>query len=172
MKLKNKGFVMIETIVVITVLAVGLITLYASYSLILSRISVKNRYDNTAYVYKTYFVLDYLKKINETNAACYKASGVIDTGCGTSLPAGLSTIMSTFAIEKIYVFPSALTYADLTNASNLNKYDGSTIAYFRSLGGDYQDSQNHIVVKFSEPHPFLTDPNIKLTNFASLEYDE
>ena len=54
MREKN-GFVMIETVVVITILTVGLISLYASYSLILSKAVTKNYYDNVEHIYKSYF---------------------------------------------------------------------------------------------------------------------
>ena len=55
MRLNKKAFVLLETIVVITVLSVTLIVLYASYSKIISDSRKKMFYDNTEYIYKTQY---------------------------------------------------------------------------------------------------------------------
>ena len=50
--MKRKGFVMIETIIVITVLTIGLVSIYVSYSTLISRAQVKNTYENVEYIYQ------------------------------------------------------------------------------------------------------------------------
>lgn len=57
--LKNKGFIFIETIIVICVLTISLMSLYANYSKIMTNTQELNTFDTAEYNYKTYF----LKKI-------------------------------------------------------------------------------------------------------------
>lgn len=52
----KKGFVFIETIIVITILTVGLMSLYANYSKIISNTKEFNTFDTAEYNYKTYFL--------------------------------------------------------------------------------------------------------------------
>lgn len=54
--MNKKGFIFVETIIVICVLTVGLISLYANYSKILSNVKELNTFDTTEYNYKTFFL--------------------------------------------------------------------------------------------------------------------
>ena len=62
--MNKKGFVLIETIVVILVLCVLLIMLYGGYMNVITSVQKKSHYDNTEYIYKTTLVKDYLLEIN------------------------------------------------------------------------------------------------------------
>jgi Tfp pilus assembly protein PilE len=62
--MNNKGFVFVETIIVITVLSVALITIYSSFSTVLSNEKKRSAYDDTAYIYETYYIEDYLVSLN------------------------------------------------------------------------------------------------------------
>ena len=75
--MKNKGFVLIETIVVIVVIGVSLLTLYSSYNRILSKVKAENKYDNSDYMYMTYYIREYLKKDNSITAEDIKTSTTI-----------------------------------------------------------------------------------------------
>lgn len=154
---KNSGFVMIETIVVITILSVGLISLYASYSLILGSAVRKSNYDNVSYVYKTYYVGKYL---SETNQLSFSGSIKNVSIAG----AELTTIAQNLNIEKIYLTKGS--YSTLTTSTNLLPLDGSTIAYIRSMNS-YDDSKVNVIVKFKEGS---SDPVLKTTNFASVAF--
>lgn len=52
----KKGFIFIETIIVICVLTVGLMSLYKNYSTILVNTKEQNTFDTSEYNYKTYFL--------------------------------------------------------------------------------------------------------------------
>ena len=54
--MNNKGFVFIETIIVICVLTISLMSLYANYNKIISNTKELNTFDTTEYNYKTYFL--------------------------------------------------------------------------------------------------------------------
>lgn len=59
-KLKRNGFTFIETIVTIVVLSTALLLLYNSYSSIITNEERRLYYDDPAYLYKTYFVKQFL----------------------------------------------------------------------------------------------------------------
>ena len=52
----KKGFIFIETIIVVTILTVALMSIYANYSKIISNTKELNTFDTTEYNYKTYFL--------------------------------------------------------------------------------------------------------------------
>ena len=68
----KKGFVLLETIVVISVLCITLMALYVGYSNTTNNIKTQLNYDNTDFVYKTYILKNFLEKkiINEGSYAC------------------------------------------------------------------------------------------------------
>lgn len=65
MKNNCRAFVLLETIVVITVLCVILIVLYASYSKILVGVKNSSVYDNTEYISKTELLRTYIESEEE-----------------------------------------------------------------------------------------------------------
>ena len=147
--MKNiKGFVMIETIIVIIILTVGLISLYSSYSVILSKSKVKSNYDNIEYLYKAYFIGNYLVDNNVfSNFTIYKQD---------TLDNDLNFIIDNLSIDKIYVIPKNFDYK--VKIPNL---DGSSIAYFNKWK-DYDENKINIIVKFK------TDDVPSKINFASV----
>jgi len=52
----KKGFIFIETIIVVTILTVALMSIYANYSKIISNTKEFNTFDTAEYNYKTYFL--------------------------------------------------------------------------------------------------------------------
>lgn len=153
---KRNGFIMIETIVVITILSVGLISLYASYNLILSKAVNKSYYDNVDYVYKTYMVAKYLTDNNQTYfISNYK---IIDINSNQEL----SVIANNFNIEKIYLVKGS--YSQITSTNNLLQLDGSSISYIKAMDS-YDETKINYIVKFVETKD---DPVLSVTNFASI----
>jgi len=150
--MKNiKGFVMIETIIVITILTVGLISLYSSYSVILSKSKVKSNYDNIEYLYKAYFIGNYLVDNNVfSNFTLYNSNNSDNN---------LGFIINNLLIDKIYVIPKDFDYKEI-----IPNLDGSSIAYFNKWKY-YDKNKINIIVKFkSEDVP-------SKINFASVVFD-
>ncbi len=153
--MKNKGFVMIETIVVITIITVGLISLYASYTLILSKATTKNYYDDVEHIYKTYFVGKYLVESNHANfTGNFKTLDLSNKD--------LESIAMNFEIQKIYLAKGS--YNNIISKSNLITLDGSTIDYLKALDS-YDEQKLNIIVKYREKN---SDPVLNITNFASI----
>lgn len=152
--MNNKGFVMIETIIVITILSIGLISLYSSYNLILSKASTKSYYDNVEHVYKSYFVGKYLEENNYLNF-----SGNFKE---ISISADLIKIAEVFNIDKIYLAKGS--YSIISNKTNLLKLDGSTINYIDNMDG-YNEDKINIIVKYIEENE---DDVLNYTYFATI----
>lgn len=58
---RKKGFVFIETLVVIAVLTVSLLMTYSSYSSIVTKENIRIRYNDSAYMYRTYYLSQFLR---------------------------------------------------------------------------------------------------------------
>lgn len=58
---KSNGFVFMETIVVVSVLSVTLMSLFSTFSFLLRKARERETYDTTAYIYKTYMVISELE---------------------------------------------------------------------------------------------------------------
>ena len=67
MSMKNRGFIFIETIIVICILTIALMSLYNNYSKIITNTRELNTFDTAEYNYKTYF----LKEIYDGNRGKY-----------------------------------------------------------------------------------------------------
>ena len=59
--MNKKGFVLMETIVVIVVVSVALLTIFSSYNKILSKLRTENKYDTSEYIYMTKYIKDYMQ---------------------------------------------------------------------------------------------------------------
>ena len=67
-KKKNlKGFILVETMVVIVFLATTLLTVYSSFTTVLDNAKTRIFYDDPIYLYRTYYFLSYLEKNNLTD---------------------------------------------------------------------------------------------------------
>lgn len=62
--MKNKGFVFVETIVVIVILSLGLVMVYQSFVNVLSNNKRRASYNDIAYIYRTYYIEDFLTNLN------------------------------------------------------------------------------------------------------------
>jgi len=63
----KKGFVFIETIVTIVVLAVSLLYIYSGFTDILIKEKARVHYDDVAYIYRTYYVKNFFANYNLNN---------------------------------------------------------------------------------------------------------
>lgn len=75
----KKGFVFIETIIVVCILTVGLLSIYSNYSKIIADTKELNTFDTTEYNYKTYFLKQKYPSITE-NTCITTISPFSDTG--------------------------------------------------------------------------------------------
>src|SRR5574344_1530120 len=62
--MKKNGFVFVETIIVVAVLATSLILMYISFNKIIINEKKRITYDDISYIYRTYYLEDFLTSLN------------------------------------------------------------------------------------------------------------
>ncbi len=60
----KKGFIFVETIVVVAFLTTALLLIYTSFIQVLVEEKQRNSFDDTAYIYRTYYIEDFLVSLN------------------------------------------------------------------------------------------------------------
>ena len=157
---KKCGFVLLETIVVITVLCVILIILYASYSNLLINVKKKSNFDNTEYIYKTSVVRKYLEpKLNLESLFDDRTYSVY---CSNTLEAHRDCIDSAtdgyelfrfLKVNAIYITPWD---ANALGISNYVELEATTQSYIKSLDAEiFPNLVYRIIVMFdSDEGPF------------------
>ena len=159
MSIKNKGFVLLETIIVMSVLLIGMILLYSNYNRIFMNSGKISYYDNVEDMYTAYYV--YLNK------------DTINTSSNEVVDVSDNEVLKNLDIERIYfidkdVFTNLYTkeVSSCENLDSLNCFDGSTIAYLKSI------ENKSDVDKCAENNDCLTIVKIKRGNhyyFAKYE---
>lgn len=61
MKKNKKGFVFVETIVVVAVLTISLLMVYATYSSMIMKEKTRIKYNDSVYMYRTYYLTKFFK---------------------------------------------------------------------------------------------------------------
>ena len=162
-KINNKGFVLIETIIVMSILAIGLISLYASYSLIMRKTQASTNdsaintymayqinnytfYENTNQLDNTYYVEIYNNLNNYYRRECGILLNEIKCVPSTNITEEEKEIFDNLDIDKIYYFTRPLK--DIFSNNILLLFDGSTIEYLNKIKNDiYIDgSAEHTVI--------------------------
>ena len=135
--MNKKAFVLMETIVVIVVISVALLTIFASYNKILSKVKTENKYDTSEYIYMTSYIKDYLKN---------KTLNIYDIENGTMLKnyyLDYSTDLSVFDVKGVYL----LTNLNSSSPKKLKVFDAYMIDYIRKL--DVLDDDTILVVEYN-----------------------
>lgn len=176
--MKNKGFVLMETIIVIVVISVALLTIFSSYNKILRKTKSENKYDTSEYIYMTDFVKKHLSadickgeisvfSMDSTSGTPqnYYTKDYLNNSCDFSSS-------NPFNIKGIYFLNS------LTNVQDeaLEKFNANMIDYIRKLDVGVNDTL--IIVEYKRPAKnwngdAKTDSNgtqLNETYIASLEW--
>lgn len=164
---KKKGFVLIETIVVIVVISVSLLTLFASYNKILTKVKEENKYDLSEHLYMTNYIREYLKDS--------KTITPYELGSSNDGPTNyVDATFSIFGVKSIYII------SDINGSEtnkNLQYFDAYLIDYIKKL--DVDDNTALIVVEYAKTSRDVNYNTIKLygtkialeeTYIASLEW--
>lgn len=160
----KKGFVLMETIVVIVVVSVALLTIFSSYNKILSKVKKENKYDTSEYIYMTDYIKRYLKdeiannglNISVTDICIEDESGnyctdnLSDYELSGKLPDAVKKI---YDVEKIYILTNLNKFdkemVSPNNKKNSSFFDAYMIDYIRKL--DVSDNDKLIIVEYKRP---------------------
>lgn len=133
MKNINKnGFMMVETIVMIVFLAISLLYVYRSFSSALSMEKTKIHYDNTSYIYRTFFTGEYLTAsgVNIASTTLIPSSGYLEVTCSSSFLTNkefCDMLKTEYNINKMYIVYNNARSITTTNL------DPTTIKYLRTI---------------------------------------
>ncbi len=127
---KREGFVFIETIIVIVVVMVLLVTIYSSFSLILSNIKRKENYDNINDIYKA----NLISKLFTTTEVSGDYVILTSSNCDDYMISDCDEVMNELGISSIFINNSSIEEI-LASSSSLN---ASFISYLSVL--DQQES--------------------------------
>lgn len=174
MKMNKRAFVLMETIVVVTVLSVILIMLYAAYAKILIDVKKKSLYDNTEYIYKTNLVKNYLEdSLDPTtyNGSSYYiyCSDRIDKKCYDE------TVTNNLENELFHTLRVKAVYITLWD---VNKISATELASFEATTRNYIDMMDpktdsetegkyRIIVMFEQEN---NDTSMPIYEYATLRF--
>lgn len=169
----KKGFVLMETIVVITVLCVILIMLYASYSKILVNVSKKSLYDNTEYLYKASVVRDYLEDVIEQSSyqssqiymVCRNTISDIDSKCyDKTINNFKNDLFKMMGVESVYI---TIWNTDEIDATSITTFEATTQNYIKTM--DPTDESGYRIIVMFKDQNNETDKDIY--QYASLRFE-
>jgi len=133
--MNKKAFVLMETIVVIVVVSIALLTIFKSYNKILTKVKSENKYDTSEYIYMTKYVKEYLK-----GESCVDEIFDMETGSNTPKDyysnCSFDPDKNNFNIKKIHVITNINKYS----TENLKKFDAYMIDYIKKLDVNSMDS--------------------------------
>ena len=152
--MNNKVFVFIETIIVICVLTISLMSLYANYNKIISNTKELNTFDTTEYNYKTYFLKKKYMSDSDFNSS--------DPPC-KSIPNPFALDASDTSNIKICKLTNVSSYTD----DDLKKFDAYIIDYLNSKDFN-SDNDNIFLVEYKKKD--INYDDLYITYISSLTY--
>ena len=174
--MNKKGFVLMETIVVIVVVSVALLTIFSSYYKILSKIKSENKYDTSEYIYITKYIKEYLLVNNnnislETSGDDINISSTI-TDYSEKIKNNGIDLKKTFGVKKIYLITNLNKFS-----GNEKKFDAYMIDYIKKL--DVRDNDRLLIVEYerlavnpdNSPKRDSNNNELYETYISSLEWD-
>lgn len=169
--MKKRGFVLMETIVVITVLCVVLVVLYGAYSKVIVDVKKRSLYDNTEYIYKTNLVRNYLEErltesaYNSSTYYIYCRNSISSKKCYDKTISGNyeNDLFSMLKVEAIYI--TLWNVRDISEI-DLTSFEATTQNYIKSLDPTDEHAFRIIVMYESENN----DTDRAIYEYASLRF--
>ena len=168
--MNKKGFVLMETIVVIVVVSVALLTIFSSYNKILSKLRTENKYDTSEYIYMTKYIKDSM------NAHTAVQDIVTENNITNYTNSNLSSL---YGVEKIYLLTNLNEFdKEMTNGKkNSSLFDAYMIDYIKKL--DVRDQDKLLIVEYKRVVKDTDNKEVKDTQdntlyetyISSLEWD-
>ncbi len=150
----NRGFVLMETIVVVTVLCVILLVLFGAYSKILIDVNSKSLHDNTEYIYKSRIIREFLEeKVDIEN---FMGSDYVTAYCSDLLPQFTSCKdvnldgNDLFAFMKVKGIYFALWDKSVLQTGHFNILEPTTQKYLQSVDAEMDVDAYRIMVVMYE----------------------
>jgi len=147
--MKNKGFVLLETVMTICILSVVLLTLYSSYSFILKKSLSRNTYDLTDSIYEGYYITEIINNRYPDMDSFFRSecTNLVDNyyKCEIKETSNLSILKDVYQVDKIYYINPNVFYK---NHDYLNMLDATTIDYIKTIG--ISRNKNMLIIKYKK----------------------
>lgn len=127
----KKGFVFVETLVVLVVLLVTVVGMFGMYTRINADIVSRKYYDNISDIYKT-DILRSLVKVDTLNGSSPFIL-INASNCSTYMNSSCSNIMNSLKVENVYI---NLTNVDSLILSQNNGLKNSMREYLKTINKD------------------------------------
>lgn len=127
--MKKKGFIFAETIIVLSVLSIGLILLYTTFSNVLRKEKVQTRYNQATDIYNLLTIKRYLKAIDGNADAFVLANNPL----ARITPRGTGAIRNINSGENSLYFRLECLCSDQINVATIRKYGGSYGPYCKDI---------------------------------------
>ena len=146
----KKGFVLLETLIVLIVAVVSMLGLFLTYSFVFKNLKLGNHYDNVNDVYKLNMFYKVLKDRSQKPSLGDASFAVItSSNCASYFDSNCSKLYTKTGFEKI-IYTNANLNDILNNPLRLNNTD---IDYIRKLEHNYsyligvykKDNENYYV---------------------------
>lgn len=143
--MSNRGFIFVETVVVLVVLAASLIGLYSTFSSVINNIEKRKQYDNINDIYKVNIIKDLI--INEPSSTY---TIINSNNCTNYMNSDCNEVFSELSVSEVLITGNNVqTIIDLNiNIPNtmkeylktINKNEKSIIVRFYRSGKNYYSS--------------------------------
>lgn len=130
----KKGFVFLETLLLITVLTGTVLALYSNYITVTTNISSRVNYDRISDLYKVDVIRSYFK----SDISLDSNINVNSSNCLTYMNGECSSILDLLDVKEIYILNDINNVSDVTNSMKL---------YLKTIN-DSDSSHYYIVVQF------------------------
>lgn len=172
----RRAFVLLETIVVITVLCVILVVLYASYSKVLIDVNKRAIYDNSEYIYKTAVIRDYLEEelltSKNQNISNYMGSNFLKVYCSDNMigekKCNADEFLNFIGAQSIYFTKwdtSSLSTADFRTL------EATTQSYIKTLDTVSADGVFRIIVMYKDENIYNDESERFVLDADDIEED-
>ncbi len=161
--MNKKGFVLMETIVVIVVVSVALLTIFSSYNKILSKLRTENKYDTSEYIYITKYIKNYLQGKVSVTDICNIPNDKCETFTNHELSQRLDDKQKgIYNVEKIYLLTNLNNFdKEMTNnEKNSLLFDAYMIDYIKKL--NVKDVDKLLIVEYKRPAKDTNNEDIRM----------
>ena len=137
----KKGFVFIETLIVLVVLCVSIVSLYGLYTKIATDINARRYYDNIGDLYKTDLIRNFISQ--STIESTTNFITITPSNCSSFMKDGCKTVLETLNVQNVYINNSDINVILASSTKTLNN---SSREYFQTISRN--KNTRFIVVNF------------------------
>lgn len=137
----KKGFVFIETLLVLVVLTISIVGLYSMYRKIASDINARRYYDNIGDLYKVDVIRNFIS--NTTLESTTNLINITPSNCSSFMESGCNTVLTSLKVENVYINNTEINAILASNSIPLNN---SMREYLKTINKDR--NVRYIIVNF------------------------